>query len=84
MKDIKILHYRETCIGCNACVLAAPNRWSMNTQDGKSVLKDGIQKGNVTIATVFEDELEDNKKAAEACPMRIIKISGSSGEKSAS
>lgn len=78
MHDTKILHYRETCIGCNACVLAAPHTWRMNESEAKAELINGVQKGNVTIAPILEDEIDDNQKAVEACPMRIIKINAAS------
>ena len=55
--------------------MAAPNTWCINDETGKAELIDGIQKGNATVASLPESELENNKKALEACPMRIIKIS---------
>lgn len=73
-KEYKVLHYRETCIGCNACVLAAPHTWRMNEEEARSELINGVQKGEATIAVITEVEIEDNEKAAEACPMRIIKV----------
>ncbi len=46
----------------------------MNKQDGKAELIEGVQKGQMIVATVDDILLADNKKAANACPMQIIKI----------
>jgi ferredoxin len=47
----------------------------MNDDDGKSDLKDGHWKGDqFVVSQIEEEDLEDNKKAAEACPMGIIRI----------
>lgn len=74
MKDTKLFHYPENCIGCNACVLNAPLTWQMNDETGKSELIHGKVKGKVCQVQLREDEIESNIKAAEACPMRIIKV----------
>lgn len=74
-KKIKISHQRNKCIGCGSCVSYAPNCWKMNTEDGQADLIGGKQKGDVIVAEIDADELEQNKKAAKACPMQIIKIS---------
>ncbi len=41
---IQILFYRQKCIGCNACVEAAPERWRMSRKDGKCHLIGGTEK----------------------------------------
>ena len=74
MNGKKIIHYRNNCIGCNACVLAAPYTWMIDESDGKSSLIQGRQKGEVIIAPLLEHELPDNERAVEACPMKVIKI----------
>lgn len=71
---MKILFQREKCIGCNYCVEACPERWQMSKRDGKSVLLGGKKKGNMHQVTVGEMERDTNEKAAEACPVNIIKI----------
>ncbi len=70
----KIIHYRKKCIGCNACVEVAPFRWRMSKKDGKSVLLESKEKKEFYIAWVSDDELEENKIAAQNCPVNIIKI----------
>lgn len=48
----------------------------MNAEDGKSDLRDAQWKGDeFMVAQIDEDELEDNKKAADACPVSIIRVS---------
>jgi ferredoxin len=47
----------------------------MNEEDGKSDLVGGELKGNgIVVAKIDEDDYEDNKNAAEACPVNIIKL----------
>ncbi len=67
----KIIHEREKCIGCGACVSVCPEHWEMK-DDGKAFLKDSKQVGEK-----FEKEIEAigcNKEAAESCPVNIIHI----------
>jgi ferredoxin len=40
----KLIHYRNRCIGCNACVEIAYQRWRMSKKDGKAVLLGAIEK----------------------------------------
>jgi ferredoxin len=70
----KILHHRGRCIGCNLCYEIWPLRWRMSRADGKCTLVGGIEKKGVWQVVVSEDELQPNKKAADACPVKIIRI----------
>lgn len=74
VRKIKITHQRNKCIGCGSCAIYAKNRWMMNEADGKADLKDAIRKGDFFIAEIDEHEIEQNKKAENACPVNIIKI----------
>lgn len=74
MKAIKIQHFRQDCIGCNACVQYAPQTWSMNEVDGKVDLIAGVTNGNTVTAELSTSDLEANQKASSSCPMKIIKI----------
>lgn len=76
MKKIKVIHQRGDCIGCNSCVNIAPQNWRMDDADGKSVLIGSKKKGEVFVAEAFEFDKEANQLAAEACPVRIIKVEG--------
>lgn len=69
---IQITQLRHKCIGCNACVEAAPDRWIMSKTDGKSYLRKAIQKGKYYIINVDDEEEEDNRIAAQNCPVNII------------
>lgn len=74
MKRHKIIHNRKKCIGCNACVEIAPQTWKMDDKDGKSRLISSAPKRDLFIGEVFECDLIANKQAAEACPVKIIKV----------
>ncbi len=69
-----ITHQREKCIGCNYCVELAFQRWRMSKKDGKVTLIGGVNKKGFYSIKVGDEELEDNLKAAQACPMNIIQV----------
>lgn len=71
---IRIVHYRNKCIGCHACVTVAPERWRMSRKDGKSVLLGGTEKKGVWTAVIREDEKERNIQAEKVCPSRVIQV----------
>jgi ferredoxin len=71
---IKVIHLRHKCIGCNACVEAAPEHWIMSKNDGKSYLKKAKRKGNYYILELPEWEYEANDEAARNCPVNIIQV----------
>jgi ferredoxin len=71
---IRIVQYRDKCIGCYACVEAAPDRWRISRKDGKSVLIGGIAKKSTFSVQVSEIELPENRQAADNCPVNIIRI----------
>ena len=74
VKKFKISHQRNKCIGCGSCAMYAKDNWTLNSEDGKADLKNAVKKGDFMVAEVDIDELEENKMAAKACPVRIIKI----------
>ena len=71
---IEITQQRNKCLGCNACVEASYSRWRMSRKDGKSILMDGVKKRNVYSVIVGNDEYKENRKAANNCPVRIIRL----------
>ncbi|MCC7050187.1 MAG: ferredoxin [Bacteroidia bacterium] len=71
---IRIIQQRNKCIGCNACVEVAFHRWRMSRKDGKSVLIGSQNKNGFHQVVVDDHELEENLKAAEVCPVKIIKV----------
>lgn len=70
----RIIHHRQKCIGCNACVEVAPNRWRISKKDGKSVLIEGKEKKGIYNTQVSDDELDENLIASQNCPVNIIRI----------
>jgi len=69
-----ITHQREKCIGCNYCVELAYARWRMSKKDGKcNLIGSEDRKGFYTVR-VGDEEYEENQRAAEACPVNIIKV----------
>ncbi len=71
---VTITQQRKKCIGCNYCVEIAFNRWRMSKKDGKCTLVGGINRKGFYTAKVGEEEYEENVKAAEACPVKIIQV----------
>jgi len=69
-----ITQQRNKCIGCNYCVELAYDRWRMSKKDGKATLVGGVNRKGFYTVKVREDELEENVKAAEACPVKIIQV----------
>ncbi len=69
---IQITQLRHKCIGCNACVEAAPDRWIMSKKDGKSYLRKADKKGDYYVIDVEDFEYDDNIQAAKNCPVNII------------
>lgn len=69
-----ITHQREKCIGCNYCVELAYSRWRMSKKDGKATLLGGENKKGFYTVRTENYEYDDNVKAANACPVNIIKV----------
>lgn len=70
----KIIHYREDCIGCDACITEAPYRWEMDFEDGKSRLVDAVEKKGVFVCEISTEEYFENLRASESCPVKIIQV----------
>ncbi len=70
----KIIHYRKNCIGCNSCVEFDSKNWKMSAKDGKVDLIGGKNKKGVYQKEINEIEKENAQKAADSCPVNIIKI----------
>lgn len=75
MPKCTVVHHRDECIGCNACVVNAPQSWVMDEESGKSMLIGATKKRDVFVAEIFACDLEANLLAAESCPVDIIKVS---------
>ncbi len=67
-------HDRPNCIGCAACEAVAPNFWEMNA-DGKSDIKNAKNLDNGWQERVIgEKNFQENKDAADSCPVNVIHI----------
>lgn len=71
---IRITQHRIKCIGCNACVEAAPDRWRISRKDGRCTLVGATEKRGFYSIKVPEHELEANEIAAKNCPVKIIRV----------
>ena len=71
----RITYFRDKCIGCNACVEAASDRWRISRKDGKSILLEGQAHGDTVQALIHDDEHARNALAAANCPVKIIRLS---------
>ena len=74
VKKFRISHFRKDCIGCGSCALINPENWEMNEEDGMADLKGAAEKNGVQVQDVDIDLLEENREAAESCPVSIIRI----------
>ena len=73
-KKFQIFHDRPNCIGCAACAAVAPDFWSMN-EDGKSDIIGSIKKDDETEELdIDEKNYNENKEAADSCPVNVIHI----------
>lgn len=74
-KKKTVTQYRQKCIGCGSCSLFCPEYWEISEEDGKANLKESTTKGkDVHQRKLDIEHTEDNKLAAENCPVNIIKI----------
>jgi ferredoxin len=66
---------RAKCIGCNYCVEQAPGQFRMSKRDGKAVLLHAKnKKGFFTLKSPNDTIFDDNMRAKEACPVKIIDV----------
>ena len=73
-KNYQIRHDRPNCIGCAACASIAPDYWVMG-EDGKSDVLDSTKTPEGWEEKDIPDSsFEDNKRAAESCPVNVIHI----------
>jgi len=67
-------HNRPDCIGCAACEAVAEEFWEMK-EDGKSDIKGGKNLENGWQELDFKEKnFEENKEAADSCPVNVIHI----------
>jgi len=73
-KPYRIEHDRPNCIGCGACAAVAPDFWEMN-DDGKSDIKKAkTREDSWQELEIKEENFQQNKEAADSCPVNVIHI----------
>lgn len=70
---MKIIHEREKCIGCGACVAVCPKFWQMG-DDGKSKLSGSALNEKTKNYELETESNECNQGASDNCPVSIIHI----------
>ncbi len=70
----KIVHYRNSCIGCGVCYQMQPAYWRMSKKDGKATLLNAKNKKEVYVTELMIDDEAHSKQVMAACPVRVIKI----------
>lgn len=65
----KIVHIKDDCIGCGACVQANEKHWEIDTKEAIINLKNN--KDNILI---LDSDYENNLEAANCCPVNCIHI----------
>jgi ferredoxin len=81
-KRYLLQHDRPNCIGCAACEAIAPDFWEMNG-DGKSDIKNSVNSEKGWQERDIDDSnLNENKDAADSCPVNVIHLTDKkSGER---
>ncbi len=73
-KKYQIQHDRPNCIGCAACAAVAPDFWTMH-DDGKSDIVGSIKREDEWEELDIEEKnFNENKEAADSCPVNVIHI----------
>jgi ferredoxin len=74
MTKKKVVHIKEECISCEACVEVFDKSWKMD-EDNMAQLIDGKQVGDNWEREIGPDEdMDKHLEAAENCPVDIIHI----------
>ncbi|MCD5384888.1 MAG: ferredoxin [Candidatus Pacebacteria bacterium] len=71
---IKIIHHRDRCIGCGACVYSCPDNWE-RSDDGLVTLKKSIFNPEEKGYELEVSEVGCNQDAVDVCPVQCIIIS---------
>ena len=78
----KIEHNRPDCIGCAACVSCSPKYWEMNEDNLADIKNSKKRKDGWQELVITKEDLDENKEAADCCPVNVIHITNmDTGEK---
>jgi ferredoxin len=70
---VKIIQYRNKCIGCGICFELQPDHWRMSRKDGKANLLRAIVKKEIHQAT-SNASIPLSNFVAKSCPVNAIKV----------
>ncbi len=71
---LKIIHYRNKCIGCGICYQRQPEYWRMSKKDGKATLLHAMVKKEIHLLDIPKHDVPACQEIAKACPVRVIKV----------
>ena len=72
MTKIKVIYDQDICIGAAACAAMDPKYFEIN-EKGKAILKGSRKNKDGKYVLIIEDN-DDTYQAAEACPVKAIKL----------
>jgi len=75
----KVIHKKETCIGCGACVSVCPEYFEMSGD--KAHLKDSRENEDGCEICVFEHFIDEIEDASQVCPVSAISAEDSEKNK---
>ncbi len=73
---MKVVFFRNKCIGCGSCVQVLPKRWQISRLDGKSNLIGASSKNSAFVLDTTELERAGFEECMINCPVNIIRIEG--------
>ena len=79
-KKYKVVFYKNKCIGAAVCAAVHPDGWRLD-EDAKAELIGSKQEGENQVLEIDESELENFKVSIDVCPVAIIHIYDSEGNK---
>jgi len=68
-----VIHEKNKCIGCGACIVLCPKYWKME-ENGKAHLVGSKLDKKTQIETLKINKLGCNKEAIDVCPVQCIQI----------
>lgn len=71
---IKLIHYRNKCIGCGICHELQPEHWIMSKKDGKAILLNAVSKKDIYTLSVNDTDEVLCLFLVKVCPVNIIKV----------
>ena len=73
-KKFQIFHDRPNCIGCAACAAVAPDFWTMHEAGKSDIVGSKKNDDETEELDIDEKDYDENKEAADSCPVNVIHI----------